>query len=61
MKIAYQTDNDGYYMGQVPCQPSPLEPGVYLIPRKATEVPPLKNFDDTKFIQKFDFKSIIII
>lgn len=40
MKIAYQTDLNGYYMGTVPCQPSPLEPGVYLIPGGATEVEP---------------------
>lgn len=37
---AYQTDRDGFYMCEVPCQPSPMEPGVYLIPGGATEIAP---------------------
>jgi hypothetical protein len=54
-KIAYQTDDNSFYTGQVECQPSPMEPGVYLIPRGATEVPPPKNFDGSQFIQQFDW------
>lgn len=37
---AYQTDLDGFFICEVPCQPSPMEPGVHLIPGGATEVPP---------------------
>ncbi|MDZ4726213.1 MAG: hypothetical protein SH817_08645 [Leptospira sp.] len=38
---AYQTDNNGYYIGEVDCQKSPLEPGKFLIPRGAfTDEPP---------------------
>lgn len=30
--IVYQTDNDGYYVGEAIAYQSPLEPGKYLIP-----------------------------
>lgn len=39
-KIAYQTNELGIYVGEVYCQPSPLEPGVWLIPGGATDVVP---------------------
>ena len=38
--IAYQTDEDGIYIGTVECQESPLEPGVFLIPAGAIEDAP---------------------
>lgn len=39
MKV-YQTDSDGYFVGEITAQESPLEPGVYLIPAGAYETPP---------------------
>ena len=38
--LVYQTDADGYYIGPVEADESPLEPGVYLIPRLAVETEP---------------------
>jgi len=38
--IAYQTDADGAYVGRVVCDESPLEPGVFLIPRGAVTIEP---------------------
>lgn len=35
-KIAYQCDDNGIYIGEVLCQESPLEPGVWLCPGGAT-------------------------
>ena len=40
MKIVYQTDFDGFYTGPVEADPSPLEPGVWLIPGGAVGVEP---------------------
>lgn len=40
MKIVYQTDFDGYFTGPVEADPSPLEPGVWLIPGGAVELKP---------------------
>lgn len=40
MKIVYQTDKDGFLIGAVPADESPLEPGVYLIPGGAVETRP---------------------
>lgn len=38
---AYQTDTNGFFIGEVTCQPSPLEPGQFLIPAGAfTDEPP---------------------
>ena len=39
-KIVYQTDQYGHYMGATQADESPLEPGVYLIPKGAVEVSP---------------------
>lgn len=39
-KIVYQIDEDGVYIGPVYADPSPLEPGVWLIPARCVEVPP---------------------
>lgn len=38
---AYQTDNNGYLVAKVKCQPSPLEKGKFLVPGGAiTDAPP---------------------
>jgi hypothetical protein len=38
--IAYQTDENGIYIGIVIRQPSPLEPGVFLVPGGAVLTQP---------------------
>lgn len=38
--IAYQTDQNGVYVGTVICDESPLEPGVFLVPAGCVEVAP---------------------
>jgi hypothetical protein len=40
MKIVYQTNADGAYVGQTAADESPLEPGVFLIPAGCVEEPP---------------------
>lgn len=40
MKIVSQLNEDGYFAGPVIADESPLEPGVYLIPGGAIDVPP---------------------
>lgn len=40
MKIVYQTDDQGFFTGLVAADPSPLEPGVWLIPGGAVDVEP---------------------
>jgi hypothetical protein len=40
MKIVYQTDFEGFYTGPVEADPSPLEPGVWLIPGGAVVAKP---------------------
>ena len=44
MKI-YNYDHEGFYVGECDADESPLEPGVYLIPARATEVKPPKLKD----------------
>lgn len=39
-KVVYQTDFNGVYVGPTLADPSPLEPGVWLIPAGCVEVPP---------------------
>jgi hypothetical protein len=39
-KTVYQTDEDGFYIGETIAFESPLEPGVYHIPRGCVEVQP---------------------
>lgn len=40
--IVYQTDSDGFFVGQVKADKSPLEPDVFLVPRGCVdEAPPL--------------------
>lgn len=36
----YQTDDNGYLVGEFPAEGSPLEPGVFLIPRGGVEIAP---------------------
>lgn len=38
--IGYQTDHDGYYVGPVQADESPLEPGVFVLPGGAVSVAP---------------------
>lgn len=40
MRIVSQLDLDGWYAGPVVADESPLEPGVYLIPGGAVDMPP---------------------
>jgi hypothetical protein len=40
MKTVYQTDFEGFYTGPTSADPSPLEPGVWLIPGGAVEIKP---------------------
>ncbi len=40
MKVAYQSDREGYFVGTVELDPSPREPGIYLIPGGAVEQAP---------------------
>ena len=45
--LAYQTDETGRFIGAVECQPSPREPGRYLVPRGAVTVePPSMSADE---------------
>jgi hypothetical protein len=37
--IAYLIDNEGYITDKINCQPSPLEPGKYFVPRNAIGEP----------------------
>ena len=39
-QIAYQTNREGIFVGVVKRQPSPLEPGVFLVPAGAVLVEP---------------------
>lgn len=39
-KLVYQTNSDGYFVGSVEADPSPLESGIWLIPGGAVEIPP---------------------
>ena len=45
-KIVFQTDRAGLYAGLVEADESPLEPGVFLIPAGAVEIPPPQGWDD---------------
>jgi hypothetical protein len=47
MKQIIQLDGDGYYIGETVADESPLEPGVYLLP-KGTVVAPTPTIPDGK-------------
>lgn len=38
--IVYQTDDQGVYLGPTEADESPLEPGVFLLPKGTVEAPP---------------------
>lgn len=52
MKTVNSYDNDGYFNGVIPCQESPLEKGVYLIPAKSTELelPVVSELEEARFV-----------
>ncbi|WMD23110.1 tail fiber assembly protein [Achromobacter seleniivolatilans] len=39
-KLVSQLDASGWFVGQVKADPSPLEPGVYLLPGGSVDIPP---------------------
>ncbi len=39
MKLVSQLDSDGYFVGATEAHESPLEPGIYLIPGGAVDIP----------------------
>jgi hypothetical protein len=41
-RIVYQTDDQGFYIGETIADPDPLTPGRWLLPRGAIEVAPPK-------------------
>lgn len=49
MKIAYQTDSAGMWIGETIADESPLEPDVFLIPAGATLTPPPTDWPDGKW------------
>lgn len=48
-KIVYQTDNAGLYTGDTSADPSPLEPGVYLMPAGTVTEPPPQEWPDGRW------------
>lgn len=46
-KIVASIDAEGYYLGPVVADESPLEPGVYLLPADAIDSPPPREADGT--------------
>ena len=52
MKTVNSYDDNGFFNGVIPCQESPLEPGIYLIPAKSTELslPTLSATEEAKFV-----------
>jgi hypothetical protein len=49
--IVYQTDHQGFFVGPVAADPSPLEPGIWLIPGGAVEIapPPLNDGEQARW------------
>lgn len=54
MKIVYQTDYNGKYVGEVEADESPLEPGVYLIPGRCYEDKPPQVDDGFYVVREND-------
>jgi hypothetical protein len=59
---AYTINQNGYLTGERQCQPSPLEPGKYLIPGGCIEIPPIETseneiakWDGSKWIKAPDY------
>ncbi len=52
-KTVSQLNDDGYFIGVAIAQESPLEPGVFLIPRNAIDLEP-PTFDPTTQVAKFE-------
>lgn len=48
-KTVYQHDLAGFFVGETEADQSPLEPGVYLMPARTTEVPPPADVPDDKW------------
>lgn len=53
--LAYQCDEEGYFAGMYPRQESPAEPGVWLMPRNATDIKPPECAKDQR--ARFDHES----
>lgn len=49
VKTVYQADHQGFYVGQVPADESPLEPGVFLLPGGAVETQPPLSWPEDKW------------
>jgi hypothetical protein len=47
--LVYQFDIAGLYAGQTEADESPLEPGVYLLPARCTEVAPPERWPDDRW------------
>lgn len=47
--IAYQTNSAGLLAGTTEADESPLEPGVYLVPRGCVTTPPPETWPDDKW------------
>ncbi len=47
--IAYQYNHAGYWIGTTEADPSPLEPGKYLVPARCTLTEPPHEFPDGKW------------
>lgn len=47
MKFVSQLDENGYFVKVIPCDESPLEPGVWLIPGGCVELDAPENLPDT--------------
>ncbi len=48
-KTVYQTNHAGLYTGTTVADPSPLEPGVFLMPAGTVETPPPESWPEDKW------------
>lgn len=48
-KTVYQTDRAGLYTGPTTADPSPLEPGIWLMPAGAVETPPPQTWPEEQW------------
>lgn len=55
----YQMDRDGWYVGPVEADPSPLEPGVFLIPGGCVLDPPATFDPLTELPRRIDGQWIV--